>query len=209
MHGDEPTDITNLLLAWSQGDRTALDRLTPLVYNQLRYLARRYMRSEVPDHTLQPTALAHEAYIRLVNQDRVNWRNRAHFFGVAAQVIRRLLIDYARERQRIKRGGGAVMVSWSERIAVPEAKNLDVVALDDALTRLADLDPQQSRIVELRFFAGLSIKETAEALNISPATVKRDWMIARAWLYQQLKSSRKVTPPSMVESPPQKTGVQK
>lgn len=185
---NEPIDVTNLLLAWNNGDPAALDRLAPLVYEHLRHMARQYMRSETAGHTLQPTALVHEAYIRLVNQNRVNWQNRAQFLGVAAQIIRRLLVDHARGRQRLKRGGGAVKVSWSDRITVPEPAELDVVALDDALSRLASLDPQQGRIIELRFFGGLSIDETAETLKISPATVKRDWAIARAWLYRELTS---------------------
>ena len=158
----------------------------PVVYDELRRLARRYMRREGPGHTLQTTALVNEAYIRLVDQKRVTWQNRAHFFGIAAQFIRRLLVDHARARHRLKRGGSALKVEWSEQISPPTSSQMDLVALDDALNRLANLEPQKSRIVELRFFGGLSIEETAEALNISQATVKRDWSFARAWLHREM-----------------------
>lgn len=180
------SDVTNLLIDWSKGDRRALNNLMPLVYDELRRLARRYMRLENVGHTLQPTALVHDAYLQLVDQNRVNWQNRAHFFGVAAQILRRVLVDHARARHRLKRGGGAFRVTWSEDIAVTADSGMDVVGLDDALTRLGELDAQQSRIVELRFFGGLSIEDTAEALNISPATVKRDWAMARAWLFKEM-----------------------
>ncbi|MBI4474413.1 MAG: sigma-70 family RNA polymerase sigma factor [Acidobacteria bacterium] len=181
-------DVTQLLLAWNSGDRAALDNLMPIVYEELRRLARRHMRSEDPAHTLQATALVNDAYIRLVDQKRVNWQNRAHFFGAAAEIIRRVLVDHARARGRLKRGGNALKVSLNDEINAAEPVRLDVVALDDALSQLAKLDPQQERIIELRFFAGLSIEETAEALNISPATVKRDWATARAWLYREMAS---------------------
>jgi RNA polymerase sigma factor (TIGR02999 family) len=185
---NSPADVTQLLLAWNNGDRGALDRLIPIVYDELRRLARHHMRLEAANHTLQATGLVNEAYIRLVDQNRVNWQNRAHFFGAAAQIIRRVLVDHARARQRLKRGGDAVKVSLYDDIGAAEAVELDVVGLDHALSELAKLDPQQERIIELRFFTGLSIEETAEALNISPATVKRDWATARAWLYREMTS---------------------
>jgi RNA polymerase sigma factor (TIGR02999 family) len=181
-------DITQLLLAWNDGDRAALDNLMPIVYDELRRLAQHQMRFEAPEHTLQATVLVNEAYLRLVDQRRVNWQNRAHFFGAAANIIRRVLVDHARARDRKKRGGGAVKVTLYEEIVPARAVQLDVVALDHALQELARLDPQQERIVEMRFFAGLSIEDTAEALAISPATVKRDWATARAWLYREMTS---------------------
>jgi RNA polymerase sigma factor (TIGR02999 family) len=183
-----PGDITHLLLDWNGGNRAALDALLPLVYSELRRVARGYMQSEKRGHTLEPTALVHEAYLRLIDQNRVTWQNRAQFFGVAAQIIRRLLVDHARARHRIKRGGADMKVTWSENIDVPDPVGFDVVLLDDALKNLAELDPQQSRIVELRFFGGLSIEETAAVLNISPATVKRDWAMARVWLYREVSA---------------------
>jgi len=183
-----PKDVTQLLASWSQGDRQALEELTPLVYAELRRLAGRYLRRERPGHTLQSTALVHEAYLRLVDQHSVQWQNRAHFFGVAAQLIRRILVDHARSHQAQKRGAAAVKLSLDEAIALPENQDLNLVALDEALEGLAKIDPQQSRIVELRFFTGLSIEETAEVLGISPATVKRDWTTAKAWLYRTLSA---------------------
>jgi RNA polymerase sigma factor (TIGR02999 family) len=183
-----PGDVTGLLLDWNGGNRAALDALLPLVYGELRRLARRYMLAENRGHTLEATALVHEAYLRLIDQNRVNWQNRAQFFGVAAQIIRRLLVDHARGRHRLKRGGGELKVTWTENINVPEPVDVDLVVLDDALNSLAEMDSQQSRIVELRFFGGLSIEETAAALDISPATVKRDWAVARAWLYRAITS---------------------
>lgn len=158
----------------------------PLVYGELRRLAQAYLRRERSDHTLQSTALVHEAFLRLVNQRNVQWKNRAHFFGIAAQLIRRILVDHARAHQAGKRGAGAFKLSLDEAIGVPDKQDLDLVALDDALQRLTGLDAQQGRIVELRFFAGLSIEETAEVLDISPATVKREWSTARAWLFRDL-----------------------
>jgi RNA polymerase sigma factor (TIGR02999 family) len=181
-------DLTQLLLAWNDGDRAALDRLMPVVYDELRRLARRFMRHEDPAHTLQATALVNDVYIRLVDQTRVNWQNRAHFFGAASQMIRRLLVEHARARHRLKRGGNALRVTLHDDLQASEPVQFDVVALDDALSKLAQLDPQQERIVELRFFTGLSIEETAEALSISPATVKRDWVSGRAWLYREITS---------------------
>ena len=181
-------DITQLLLAWNNGDQAALDSLMPIVYDELRRLAQHHMRFEAPEHTLQATVLVNEAYLRLVDQRRVNWQNRAHFFGAAASIFRRVLVDHARARDRKKRGGSAVKVTFYEGIVAAQAVDLDVVALDHALQGLAKLDPQQERIIEMRFFAGLSVEETAEALDISPATVKRDWATARAWLYREMTS---------------------
>lgn len=186
----EPADVTQLLLAWNNGDRGAFDLLMPLVYQELRRVARRHMRAEDAGHSLEATALVNDVYIRLVDQKRVNWQNRAHFFGAAARIIRRLLVEHARARHRLKRGGDALKISLNGEINVRAAVDLDVVALDEALSRLAKLDPQQERIIELRFFTGLSIEETAEALNISPATVKRDWTTARAWLYREMTSNK-------------------
>jgi RNA polymerase sigma factor (TIGR02999 family) len=183
-----PDDVTQLLENWSNGDREALERLMPLVYDELHRLARRYLRRERSDHTLQSTALVHEAYLKMVDQKNVRWQNRAHFFGVAAQSIRHILVDHARSHLAAKRGAGAAKLSLDEAIGVPEKREVDLLALDQALKGLAVLDPQQGRIVELRFFGGLSIDETAEVLHISPATVKRDWVMAKAWLYQNLAS---------------------
>jgi RNA polymerase sigma factor (TIGR02999 family) len=179
-------DVTRLLVDWSNGSKQALEDLMPLVYDELRRLAGRYLRHERPGHTLQSTALVHEAFLRLVDQKSVRWQNRAHFFGVAAQMIRRILVDHARSHQTAKRGADAPKLSLDEALATPEQRDMDLVALDDALNGLAKIDPQQSRIVELRFFGGLSIEETAEVLGISPATVKRDWVIAKSWLYRDL-----------------------
>jgi RNA polymerase sigma factor (TIGR02999 family) len=158
----------------------------PLVYEELKRLARAYLRRENPDHGLQSTALVHEAYFRLIDQKAVRWQNRAHFYGVAAQLMRRILVDHARSRNAVKRGAGAYQLELDDAIASVEQRNVDLVALDTALTELAKIDPQQSRIVELRFFGGLSIEETAEAVGVSPATVKRDWATARAWLFREL-----------------------
>lgn len=182
-------DVTQLLVNWSRGDRAALEQLTPLVYGELRRLASRYLRRERPGHTLQSTALVHEAYLRLIDQRSVHWQNRAHFFGIAARLIRRILVDHARSHHAQKRGADAPMLSLDEAIATPQKRDLNLVALDDALERLAQFDPQQSRVVELRFFTGLSIEETAEVLGISPATVKRDWVAAKAWLYRAIAGS--------------------
>lgn len=180
-------DVTQLLVSWSNGDRVALDALTPVVYDELRKLAHRYLMRERHDHTLQSTALVHEAYMRLIDQKNVQWQNRAHFFGVAAQMIRRILCDHARAHQTAKRGGGAAKLSLDEALAVPGGRDLNIVALDEALRQLEELDPKQSRIIELRFFTGLSIEETAEVMGISPATVKREWTTARAWLFRELQ----------------------
>ena len=189
MKASQPTDVTRLLLAWNKGDRGALDRLMPLVYDELRRLARRHMRSEDPAHTLQATALVNDAYLRLVDQKRVSWQNRAHFFAASAQIIRHLLVDHARARRRLKRGGEGVTVTLTGGLSTIVPTAVDVVVLDDALRRLEAFDPQKSQIVELRFFGGLSIEETAEALHVSPATVKREWSLARAWLYREITSS--------------------
>jgi len=183
-------NVTGLLLKWSKGDEQALHELMPLVYAELRRLAGIYLHRERAEHTLQSTALVHEAFMRLVNQRGVEWKNRAHFFGIASQMIRRILVDYARGQQADKRGAGAVKLSLDEGIDVPDRKDLDLVALDDALAKLAELDPMQSRIVELRFFTGLSIDETAEVLGTSPSTVKREWAIARGMLYRELSKTQ-------------------
>lgn len=180
-------DVTRLLLQWSDGDPAALQDLLPLVYDELRQLARGYLYRERSDHTLQSTALVHEAYLRLVDQN-VSWQGRAHFFGIAAQMMRRILVDHARKKNAAKRGDGICKVTLEEEILGAGQRDVDVLALDEALTRLAKLDPQQSRIVELRFFAGLSIEETAEILKISPATIKRDWAMAKAWLFREMSA---------------------
>jgi RNA polymerase sigma factor (TIGR02999 family) len=177
--------LTQVLADWANGDPAARDRLVPIVYEELRRLAHHYMRGERKGHTLQTTALVNEAYLRLAGIDAMQWRDRAHFFAMAATVMRRVLVDYARQRGREKRGAGVSVTSLDENIVGP-GPAVDVVALDEALERLAAADPQQSRVVELRFFAGLSVQETAEALGISPATVKRDWATAKLWLYREL-----------------------
>lgn len=182
--------ITELLIAWSDGHREALDRLAPLVYEDLRHLAARYMQREPAGHALQSTALVHEAYLRLVDQRQVQWRNRAHFFGVAAQMMRRILVDYARRRRAERRGGGWERVTLTGDPVGPDGGNeVDVLALHEALERLAAFDPRQERIVELRYFAGLTIEETAEVVGASPATVARDWTMAKAWLRANLSRS--------------------
>jgi len=179
--------ITQLLLQWSEGDRSALDKLLPLVYDELRRLARSYLRRQQHQLSLQPTILVHEAYLRLVNQDQVSWQSRAQFFGLAAKIIRDLLVDHARHVQAAKRGGGAYSISLSQADQIGHQTDLDLVALDEALNELALLKPRHSQIVEMRFFAGLTIEETAEALSVSHATVERDWSFARAWLHRKLK----------------------
>jgi RNA polymerase sigma factor (TIGR02999 family) len=183
-----PQQLTRLLIGWSDGNKEALEELMPLVYDELRRLAAAYLRRERPDHTLQSGALVSEAYLRLIDQTRVRWQNRAHFFGVAAQMMRRILVDHARNRVAMKRGAGATVISINDAIVGKDMQNLDLIALDDALTKLAGFDQQQSKIVELRFFGELSIEETAEVLGISPATVKRDWAVAKAWLFRQMSS---------------------
>jgi RNA polymerase sigma-70 factor (ECF subfamily) len=183
---DSPPDITELLEHLSAGKEHALDDLLPLVYGELRRQAARYLRRERQNHTLQPTALVNEAFIKLVDQRNVRWQNRAHFFGVAAQAMRRIVIDHARTKQRIKRGGVQQAVTLDENLIAVDAKLVDVLALDEVLTRLAAVDERQARVVELRFFGGLSVEETAEVMDISPATVKREWSMAKAWLYNEL-----------------------
>ncbi len=178
--------VTGLLIDWSNGDKTALDRLMPLVYEELRKIAKRHLRSEDPGLTLQGTALVHEAYLRLIDQNRVHWQSRLHFFAVAAQLIRRILLDDARRRHAAKRGGPATRLTLDEGMFASEQVDLDVLALDEALNGLAQLDPQQARVVELRFFTGLTLAETAEAMGISTATVQRDWVTAKAWLFDRL-----------------------
>ena len=186
MSESAPHNVTRLLVEWSHGSQAALKALVPLVYEELRRLARHYLKQERQDHTLSSTALVHEAYLRLVNQKDVTWQGRAHFFGVAAQMMRRILVDHARRRNYAKRGGGAVTLALDEALASPERRGLDLVALDDALDTLAKLDERQSRMVELRFFGGLSIEETSEVLGVSAPTVKREWASARAWLYREI-----------------------
>jgi RNA polymerase sigma-70 factor (ECF subfamily) len=178
--------VTALLQAWSAGDRTAFDRLVPLVHSELRRLARRYMRRERAGHTLQTTALIHEAYIRLVDAQAVNWQNRAHFFGISARVMRRVLVDFAREHGYRKRGGGNRRVPLDDALLVTDTPDEDLVALDEALNALADVDPRKSRAIELRFFGGLSIEEAALVLEVSAETVKRDCRLAKAWLLRWL-----------------------
>jgi len=181
--------VSQLLQRWSDGDSGALDQLTPLVYGELRRMARRYMWQQPADHTLQTTALIHEAYLRLVGQEDKHWESRAHFFGVAAQAMRHILVDYARARHAGKRGGEARVVSLEEAAFVPEERAAELVALDDALAELARLSPRQSRVVELRYFGGLSVTETAEVLKVSSDTVTRDWNHAKAWLHRELNCS--------------------
>ncbi|HEY7617880.1 MAG TPA: sigma-70 family RNA polymerase sigma factor [Terriglobales bacterium] len=186
MSAEASQGVTRLLVQWTDGDEKALESLMPLVYDELRRLARRYLQKERPGHTLQSTALVHEAYLRLVDQN-VSWQSRAHFFGVAAQMMRRILVDHARTRNAAKRGDGVCKVTLAEEVVGAGSRDVDVVALDEALTGLSKLDPQQGRIVELRFFAGLSIEDTSEVLKISPATVKRDWAMAKAWLHREMR----------------------
>jgi RNA polymerase sigma factor (TIGR02999 family) len=184
---DERERISQLLADWANRDPAARERLVPIVYEELRRLAHHHMRGERAAHTLQTTALVNEVYVRLAGIDSVPWRDRTHFFALAATLMRRILVDYARQRAREKRGGGVSVTSLDENAVAPQPA-VDIVALDEALERLAAVDPQQSRVVELRFFAGLSVKETAEALGISPATVKRDWATAKLWLYDELST---------------------
>jgi len=183
-----PKEITRLLVAWGDGDESALAELAPLVYEELHRLAHHYMSGERGGHTLQTTALVNEAYVRLIDWKNVRWQNRAHFFGVSAQLMRRILVDFARARGYQKRGGGQYPVTLDEAAVVADDKGTDMVALDEALNSLAKLDARQSRVVELRFFGGLSIEEAAEVLKISPATVRRDWSLARAWLHRELSN---------------------
>jgi RNA polymerase sigma factor (TIGR02999 family) len=187
LSAQSPTRIDRLLADWGRGDEDARDALIPAVYDELRRLARHHLRNERPDHTLQSAALVNEAYLRLTRQKAPQWQNRAHFFGVAAQLMRHILVDHARNRKAAKRGGGMPRLALDQEVAASEKAGIDLVALDDALGRLSALDEQQARVIEMRFFGGLSIEETSLALNVSPATVKRDWVTARAWLRRELK----------------------
>lgn len=181
--------VTQLLLKWSKGDKSASEELIPLVYDELRRVAQNYLSRERPDHTLQATALVHEAYLRLVDQTNVDWQDRAHFFALASQMMRHILVDYARRHRAEKRGGLAQRLTLAEAVSFPAQDEFDLVALDEALIKLAKLDPEQSRIVEMRFFGGLTIEETATALDVSVATVNREWRIAKAWLLRELSST--------------------
>ena len=180
-------DVTALLVEIANGNQAAQEKLVPLVYDQLKRLARRYMRRERTDHTLQTTALVHEAYLKLVGQHSPHWQGRAQFYGIAAQLMRRILIDHARRHLREKRGGSQVILPLEEGLAFTPEHSEDLLKLDEALDRLSKLDPRQSRIVELRFFGGLSVEETSRFLNVSPITVKRDWAVAKVWLYGELR----------------------
>ena len=181
-----PQEVTQLLVDWGNGNQAALDRLMPVVYTELRQLAHRYMRRERPGHTMQTTALIHEAYLRLVDQNQVRWQHQAHFFGIAARLMRQILIEHARSRTRAKRGGGVGTISLDEAAIVSQARATALLALDDALERLATIDPRKSQVVELRFFGGLSVEEAAQVLNIAPNTVLRDWRMAKAWLRREI-----------------------
>ncbi len=186
-----PQDITQLLLAWREGEAAALEKLVPVIYKELHTMAHRYMRGERPDHTLQTTALVNEAYLRLVDSSKVHWQNRAHFFAISAQAMRRVLVDMARSRRFLKRGGEVEKVSLDEALAVSQVPGADLVALDDALKTLAEMDPRKSQVVELRFFGGLSTEESAEVLNVSTDTVLRDWKLAKVWLAREMKKEQK------------------
>lgn len=182
-------EITRLLVAWGDGDQAALETLAPLVQAELRRLAHHYMNGERPGHTLQTSALINEAYIRLIDWENVRWQNRAHFFAVSAQLMRRILVDFARDRQRLKRGGGARRVSLGEAEAFPVERGADLVALDEALTALSEVDRRKAEVVEMRFFGGLSVEEVAEALKVSKETVMRDWRLAKVWLLRELNKT--------------------
>jgi RNA polymerase sigma factor (TIGR02999 family) len=188
MDDASPHHVTELLIAWGDGDRAALDQLMPLVYEELRRLAHRYIKRERPNHTLQTSGLVNEAYLRLVDQSQLKLKNRAHFFGIAARLMRQILVDYARKRKYAKRGGDAQRIPFEEILIVSDERAADIVALDDALKELSEIDPRQSQIVELRFFGGLSIEEAAQVLDVSPGTVMRDWTLAKAWLRMAVTS---------------------
>ena len=194
MSPNSDLEPTELLRAWSQGDESARERLIPLLYGELYSLARRYMRQERADHTLQATALVNEAYLRLIDVNRVEWRNRTHFLALAAQTMRRILVESARNRHRQKRGGGAVRENVDNIDELPKPEERDVIALNDALSTLATFDSRMSRIVELRYFGGLTVEETADQLNVSPETVMRDWKLAKAWLLRELRSGNAPPP---------------
>ena len=187
MRTPESAEVTELLLAWGAGDKQSLDRLFPVVYRELHRMARRYMAAESPGHTLQASALVNEAYLKLVDVRQMQWQNRAQFFGVAAELMRRILVDFGRRRHYLKRGGGVRTVTLNEDLDMSAAQTTDLVALDDALNALAAVDPRRVRVVELRFFAGLNVEETAEVLKVSPDTVVRDWRLAKVWLHRELK----------------------
>ena len=189
MPNDSPSQVTLLLSRWRAGDREALDALMPLVYEELRRLARHYLKQERPDHTLQSTALVHEAYVRLLGQNPPEWKSRAHFFGVAAKLMRQILVDHARGHRAAKRGGSSLKLTLNDGLVGRKGKDLNLLALDDALNNLARLSPQQCHIVELRFFSGLTIEDTSEVLGISTATVKRNWTTARAWLFREMNQT--------------------
>jgi RNA polymerase sigma factor (TIGR02999 family) len=180
------SDATDLLVAWSNGDESAFDKLVPLVYQELRALAQRYMRHERADHTLQATALVNEAYVRLIDVNRIQWQNRSHFLAVAAQTMRRILVEFARQRHRQKRGGDVMRVTIDNAEDIGQEKGNDLIALSDALSALETFDPRMSQVVELRFFGGLTVEETADVLSVSPETVMRDWRTAKAWLLREL-----------------------
>jgi RNA polymerase sigma factor (TIGR02999 family) len=180
--------VTQLLQQWQEGSNEALEALMPLVYRELKRLAASYLRRERPDHTLQSAALVNEAYLRLIDQNRTRWQNKAHFYGIAAQMMRRILADHARGHNAAKRGAGMPELELDEAVAQTQARSVDLLGLEEALQKLEKLDPQQGRIVELRFFSGLSIEDTANILAISPATVKRDWAAARAWLFREMNA---------------------
>jgi RNA polymerase sigma factor (TIGR02999 family) len=182
-------EVTQLLMAWNDGDQSALERLIPLVHAELHRIARRYMRNERAGHTLQTSALINEAYLRLIDAQQVHWQNRVHFFGIAAQLMRRVLVDFARSRGYKKRGGGALQVSLDETMVITRERGEDLVALDEALSALSELDERKGRVVEMRFFGGLSEKEIAEALTVSPETVRRDWRLAKSWLRRRLSET--------------------
>ena len=186
MTGPARRDITQLLLAWSAGDQAALEKLTPLVYSELHRLAQRYMQREKPGHVLQATALVHEAYVRLIGWKEARWQNRAHFFAISAQLMRRILVDYARSRDSLKRGCDAEVISLDEAAVVSPESTRDLVALDEALRRLETVDPRRSKVVELRYFGGLSVEETAEVLKVSPTTVMREWRLAKVWCLREI-----------------------
>ena len=186
MQTHSPKEIPRLLVAWGDGDQSALEELAPLVHSELHRLAHHYMGRERPGHTLQTSALVNEAYIRLIDWKNVRWQNRAHFFAVSAQLMRRILVDFARDRQNLKRGGGALRVSLNEAAAFPVERDTDLVALDEALTTLAEVDPRKGQVVEMRFFGGLSVEEAAEVLKVSKETVMRDWRLAKVWLLREL-----------------------
>jgi RNA polymerase sigma-70 factor (ECF subfamily) len=189
MSQPSPNEISELLVAWGGGDESALDRLMPLVYDELRRLAHRYMSHERAGHTLQTTALVNEAYLRLVNWREGRWQNRAHFFAVSAQMMRRILVDFARDKQYLKRGGGALRVSLAEVASFNDQPAADLVALDEALTALAEVDQRKGQVVEMRFFGGLSVEEVAEVLKVSEETVIRDWRLAKVWLLRELNNA--------------------